>query len=130
MRFTDKEVLARQPIWEAMSELFLDNDDLPFGYVAQVCAESAFSLDELETILFLEVAPVVSPNLSPVGFVWEGFDKDWLRERIQGDPARLVLGNAPFYRWVRSWMFPWKHLRKEIIKRRAIMQKSKSHAAP
>jgi hypothetical protein len=130
MRFTDKEVLARQPIWAAMSELYLDNDDLPFGHVAQVCAESGFSLDELETILFLEVDPVLSLNRYQVGFVSDGFDKDWLRKRIQSESARLVLQNAAFYRWVRGWMYPWRHLRKAIIERRAMIQKPSVNGAP
>jgi len=120
MRFSDAELLARQPIWAALSELYLDNDDRPFDVVANICAESVFSLDELEKILFEEVHPVLSGNLSPAGFVWAGFDQEWLRQRIQSELPVRVLGNAPIQKWLRRWLYPWRHLRKRIIERRAL----------
>jgi hypothetical protein len=128
MRFTNEEALARQPVWAAMSELYLDNDDRPFDYVASVCAESAFSVDELEKILFEEVHPVLVANLSPAGLVWDSFDQSWLRERIQAGRPSFVIGNSPLQRWLRRWVWPWRHLRKRVVEVRASLLKSSSHA--
>lgn len=127
MRFSDKEVIARQPIWAAMSELYLDNDDRPFDSVATICAKSAFSLDELERILFEDVHPVLSPNLSPVGLEWDGFDQAWLIERIQVGSPSLLLRRAPFQKWIRRWVFPWRDLRGRIVALRDAWQ---NNAAP
>ncbi len=67
-------------------------------------------LEELEHILFLEVDPILSLNLSPVGMIWTGFDQEWLRERIQARPNSVVLVHWPLQRWVRSRLYPWREL--------------------
>lgn len=101
-----------------MSELYLDTDDLPFDDVARICAESKFSLSELEAILFEEVHPVLSPNLSGFGFVWTGFDQEWLCERIQSARRPVKFGGVRLHKWLRSRTYPWRDLRKKIVERR------------
>jgi hypothetical protein len=115
MLFSDNEISARLPIWEAMSELFLDNDNNPYEYVARVCAASKFNIDELETILFEDIYPVLSPNLSITGFVWTGFDQEWLRERILSGSHPAKSWHAPPHKFFRRWASPWRQLRKQIL---------------
>ena len=119
MRFSSSELSARQPIWAAMSELFLDNESNPYGYVAKVCAESEFKIDELETILFEDVYPVLSPNLSVSGFIWEGFDQEWLSERILAGSQPAEPWHAPPRKFFRRWVSPWRRLRKQILSLRS-----------
>ena len=61
---TAEKIAIRRPLWIAMSDLFLDTDvSLFYEHVARVCADSPFTLEELDDIFQKEVAPVVGPNL-------------------------------------------------------------------
>lgn len=119
MRFSEAQVLLRQPVWEALSWLYLDNDDQPYAAAAQVCAESPFGLEELEKIIFEEVHPHLKANLLPAGMIHGGFDQDWLKEKIQSARPALVLGASAYSRWARQWLWPWRAIRKDIVRRRA-----------
>lgn len=73
----------RRPVWNALSELWLDGE---LGVaererLAIELAASAFSVAELRDIHDREVAPVVSRNLDSIAGEWAGFDLDWLAER-------------------------------------------------
>jgi hypothetical protein len=71
----------RRPVWEALSELYLDTDTSLFEtWVADVLAASPYTVEELEGILIYEVRPVCLWN----AFYWEwvGFDPDWLEREI------------------------------------------------
>ncbi len=85
---------ARQPVWEALSELFLDTDPA-FSREgrAQVLAASPYSLAELDAILAREVFPVCWPNLLATAGEWQGVDSDWLAEQIRLRQA------SPLRRW-------------------------------
>ncbi len=76
--------LARVQVWDVFSELFLDTsrNEEEKDWMAELLADSPFTLEELEHILSHEVSPVCSPNL----FEWPGgewlmFEPDWLIER-------------------------------------------------
>src|SRR4051812_3417235 len=79
-----QELDYRRPVWEALSELFLDTqidqDDL--RYIAERLAESKYSVSELEQILRQEVGPAVAMNMFSVAGLWEGFDQAWMERRI------------------------------------------------
>ncbi|MBK5003178.1 hypothetical protein IAE37_005454 [Pseudomonas sp. S31] len=83
----------RLPIWRALSELFLDVelDDTQFAYVARIVAESGYSADEIQTILWNEVFPVLKANLHSVAGEWVGWPDDWLLQHLQVSqaPARV-----------------------------------------
>jgi hypothetical protein len=75
---------ARRPLWEALQMFWMDTDpELFLDGAARVCAESKFTLDEIEAIYWNEVRPAVKFNLS--GFdpapEWAGFRSDWLEKR-------------------------------------------------
>lgn len=80
---------ARQPVWEALSDLYLDTD-IGDGYaaIARVLARSPYSLDMLWRILRDEVHPLLSHNLRSVAGEWAGFPPEWLLPAIR---KRLAL---------------------------------------
>ena len=60
---TKEELLRRKPVWEAMSDLFLDTETRwSVPYVARRCAESGSDDEELERIFWGEVFPEAIPN--------------------------------------------------------------------
>lgn len=74
----------RRPVWDALSELFLDTElrEPDIRRIAKVAADSGYSHDELEGILYDELFPILIWNLrSPAG-EWVGFDPAWLEQRI------------------------------------------------
>lgn len=84
-RLDAAEVARRRPVWLAISDLWLDTElqDSQLGWMARVLDESGYDLPTLQGIMEDEVAPVVFRNLVCVAGVWDGFDEDWLFERIE-----------------------------------------------
>lgn len=82
---TDQDLLARRPVWEALSELWLDTElsDLQLAAIARTIAASPYSLREIRIIHDTEVAPAVSANLMCIAGEWAGFDSQWLDERCR-----------------------------------------------
>ncbi|HHW77269.1 MAG TPA: hypothetical protein GX399_09640 [Xanthomonadaceae bacterium] len=80
MMFDEQQLQKRQPIWAALSDLWLDTEltDLDLERIARVMADSGLSIEVLREIYLIEVAPVVSPNLLGVAGMWTGFDEQWL----------------------------------------------------
>jgi hypothetical protein len=74
------EIERRQPVWAALSELWLDTElsEEDLGRISGVMRRSGYGLDELREIYLFEVAPVVSPNLLCLAGEWAGFDEGWL----------------------------------------------------
>lgn len=90
MELTSAEISDRLPVWEAISELWLDTElgegDLRF--IAERLARSKYGLSELEDIYLLEVAPVVHGNLRQPAGTWTGFDREWLRQAVLSHLAK------------------------------------------
>ncbi|WP_295645609.1 hypothetical protein [uncultured Methylibium sp.] len=77
------ELAARRPVWEALSDLFLDTDvSLSRRWRVELLARSPYSVDQIEWILVNEVYPVCKYNLLSVAGEWAGFDPMWLEARI------------------------------------------------
>jgi hypothetical protein len=80
----DAEIERRKPVWEALSDLWLDTelteDDL--RRIADVMRRSAYPIDMLRHIYLFEVAPVVFGNLFCVAGTWSGFDQEWLFDEV------------------------------------------------
>lgn len=91
------EVERRRPVWLALSALWLDTelDDGDLRHIADVLRASGYGLPALRDIYLFEVAPVVGGNLHAPAGVWEGFDPDWLHERVRA--------GVPAGRWTRWW---------------------------
>ena len=83
IQFSETELQRRRPVWQALSDLFLDTETRPaVPAAAQVCEASQYSIDELNIIWRHEVSPVLAPNLLSVAGEWAFFDPEWLEETI------------------------------------------------
>lgn len=112
------DLAAREPVWEALSELFLDIEtSLSRRWRVGELAASPYSIEPLERILVEEVHPVCHRNLWAVAGVWEGFDRAWLRTRI------LARARSPF-RVFHGWSLgrftvrasaEWRATRRELL---------------
>ena len=112
---------AREKVWIALSELYLDTDIEPFvAPCAQTLAESPFACDELARILFDEVHPALVLNLLSVAGEWGGFDPDWLCERIRRQRSawrpRVWIARWLLRRYPRSL---WPRLNEIIVRLRS-----------
>ncbi|WP_090261901.1 DUF7079 family protein [Pseudomonas panipatensis] len=89
----------RLKVWQALSELFLDTeiDDRTFAYVAQAIMDSKYSPEEIQTILWGEVFPVLESNLRSVAGEWVGWTDDWLLKHLnvcEGAPPPASAGSV------------------------------------
>jgi hypothetical protein len=68
-------MMARLPIWHAMSDLFLDTElqETDYRYIARQLAASGKSPSELRLIFDTEVVPAFSFNLVDPAGVWSGW---------------------------------------------------------
>ncbi len=118
MKPPNDDVEFRAPVWQALGEFFLDNEP-QLEYVVRVCAESPYSLKELDQILFSEVWPALSQNLASMAGEWAGWNRDWLSKRVL---EKYKTGSSRLW-----WLNPvklffcsaWLRVRKEIEKRRS-----------
>ncbi|MEO5560591.1 MAG: hypothetical protein ABIO49_11855 [Dokdonella sp.] len=95
MRPAATDLDARRPVWLALSDLYLDNEYRSFVRVAsRELARSTYTPDELRTILFDEIHPILAHNLCVTTGVWERFDQVWLAECILAQQRRP--------RWLRA----------------------------
>src|SRR4051812_4800731 len=91
----EHDLANREPVWLALSELYLDTELTAADNeaVAATLAASPYTLAELRCILLAEVHPACVANLLQVADVWSGFDRDWLQQSIlrrRRWPSRLL----------------------------------------
>jgi hypothetical protein len=118
MQAAEAQIKERLPVWEALSEFFLDTELQPDDYarIAKLLAASAYSEKQIEQILVDEVCPVCRLNLLTVAGEWIGFDRQWLGDTIGGR-----LGKKPRFRWFfvlrHRWMYGrhWNKVRPMIV---------------
>lgn len=94
---SDSSLIAeRLPVWEALSEFFLDTelDDDDHQRIAKMLSSSPYSLRQIEDILKHEVYPALIWNLRSIAGEWAGFDQDWLIHQIKPN-----LNKRPIIRW-------------------------------
>ena len=120
MKAAIEDVANRRPVWEALSELFLDTELQPadFQRLGRTLAASPYTLDEIEGILYDEVYPICIWNLRSVAGEWARFDSAWLREAIlKGQRSRLKI---PRFLQMGHWMIrePWQTIKDVFQERR------------
>ena len=99
--FTAAEIERRFPVWRAFTDLFLDTDPtLSHTYIRRVMDEAPYTRDQLWLILWLEVTPAFSFNLSLVTGEWAGWPDNHIRSTILRQQTRppwlkRLLGNLP-----------------------------------
>jgi hypothetical protein len=119
MKATEAQIEERLPVWEALSEFFLDTELQPEDHqrIARTLAATRFTESEIEEILICEVCPVCKWN----AFYWEwiGFDPNWLKAEMA--PR---IGTAPKFRFLfrmtHEWMYRshWDKVRTLIVETR------------
>jgi hypothetical protein len=84
MHHPEQDIKQRSPIWNVMQDLYMDTEvTSSYQYIARVCAQSNYTLIELEEILFNEVLPAVRFNMFALPAPeWTGFEISWLVARI------------------------------------------------
>jgi hypothetical protein len=91
-----QDIEARRPVWQALSDMFLDTDtSITRSWRVQALARSLYSIEELEEILIDEIHPVCRKNLLSIAGEWAGFDPTWLEDSIlrrMKSPLRALHG--------------------------------------
>lgn len=92
---------ARLPVWEALSEFFLDTEleDQDYQRISKTLASSPYSIQEIEDILRFEVYPVLIWNLRSIAGEWAGFDREWLGEQIKPRLDKRPKIRMPVLQW-------------------------------
>lgn len=80
---SDEALRQRLPVWEALSEFWLDTEltDIQLDWIARAIANSPYSFSEVRSIHNFEVAPAVCVNVANIAGEWAGFDIEWLKLR-------------------------------------------------
>ncbi len=117
MKVIGEQIEERLPVWEALSEFFLDSELQPDDHerIAQELASSNYSEGELEDILICEVCPVCKWNMLSVAGEWIGFDREWLKEKI-GPRYGKRLRFKGLYDFRHRWMYAryWNKIKRRI----------------
>jgi hypothetical protein len=115
----ERDQADRRPIWDALQDVWMDTE-LAFVLpgMAEVCAASKYSIEELEQIYWNEVRPAVKFNL------WDLPAPEWAGFELEG-LTRLILAKHRFGRRLpTAWLRPharacWREIRAAILERRA-----------
>ena len=117
MKLPEVDICDRLDVWEAMEIFWLDTDaNIRFSKTARICAESKYSIENLEAIFWNEAFPAFKFNLLDIAGEWGGFPRDWITKRVLnknsfGSPVNTFRGIMR----ERGW---WKKLEREIIRLR------------
>ena len=114
----EDDLEARKSAWDAMHVLFLDTDvdGLYLDDAARKCAETRYSLEDLELIFWREVYPTMRSNLWDVAGAWAPFNGQDLKAAIL---KRHRFGRRIWFRSLRSYPTEyWGKLSAKIIQLR------------
>lgn len=104
MRPASEDISHRRPVWEVMSDLFLDTElqESDLWRIASTLATSSYSEDELEDIFWGEVYPACICNLRSVAGEWAGINADWIQQRVLANRGKFWLRWSPLqpHRWM------------------------------
>lgn len=122
MKVSEAQIKVRLPVWESLSEFFLDTklDTQDYERIAKRLAATQFTETEIEEILIGEVCPVCRTNLTGIAGEWIGFDSEWLKRSIAPKIRRTAR-----LKWLlklrHGWMYGrhWNKVRKLIAEARA-----------
>lgn len=86
------ELARREPVWLALSELYLDTELQPadFRRIRAVFDQSGYSAQEIRRIDYEEVGPILYGNLLSAAGEWAGFDEAALLAAVRKRAAKHV----------------------------------------
>ncbi|HEY1087796.1 MAG TPA: hypothetical protein VGE37_08880 [Archangium sp.] len=97
---THDELARRKPVWDAMSDLFLDTETRwSVPYVARRCAESTYDDEVLEHVFWGEVFPLAIGNLLDIAGEWAALQLD--------EEALIKRANHPSIPWLTRRAHGW-----------------------
>ena len=96
-----KTIEHRKPIWNVISEFYLDTElqESDYDRISKTLVESNLDIEHLKAIDLYEVFPVLKANLLSVAGVWDGFDEVWLHAACEKAYSKR---NNGFFRWKTS----------------------------
>jgi hypothetical protein len=97
MKPAAEDLERRRPIWEALSELFLDTElqERDYRWIAEQILGSGYCPSEVSIILWEEVFPAIECNVRHPAGVWDGFSADWLEELILRSEEKQTIAEQP-----------------------------------
>lgn len=120
---TEINIEERKPIWIALSDFYLDTEleDYRFRYIASIVQKSPYTLEKVKEIDKQEIFPVLHANLLAATGVWNGFQEEWLIEKIlerMGKKTRFSDFILLFKYTRLKWMYKeyWKKLEEAYTK--------------
>jgi len=113
---SDQELRERLPVWEALSEFWLDTEltATQLEGIAHAIASSPYFVSEVRLIHDYEVAPALYPNLLSVAGEWAGFDTDLLQARCTKSARKRGSYSYKiriFFQRPMFWFFTARHWR-------------------
>lgn len=116
MPLSVEDLAARRPVWDALSELFLDTDvSIGRERRARQLAASPYPIEVLEAILRDEVFPICSWNLLSIAGEWRGFDLEWLEQKILARMKRRRRIRLGFGHLLVTRSREWRRTRERIV---------------
>ena len=90
MALTSAEIEQRFPVWEALSELFVDTalDENGLRSIARTLRAAGYPVATLESILRDEVLPVFCSNLLSMAGNWTGWPGELIKDLVLRHLAR------------------------------------------
>jgi hypothetical protein len=117
----EDDVQNRTPLWDALHMFFMDTDPAIFlEGMAETCARSPYTVEEIEQILFNEVLPACRFNMfAGVAPEWSGFQPEWLKERVL--KTHRFGRKRPWLlrRYTQKW---WDRLKPAVLAKRSHQQ--------
>jgi len=122
MNATEAQIEERLPVWEALSEFFLDTSLQSKDYerIARKLASTGYAENEIEEILMGEVCPVCESNMLSLAGEWLGFNQGWLKEKISPRIGKCPESRSLFilrHPWMYAWQ--WNKVKMRMSKIRA-----------
>ena len=107
-RFDDAALARREPVWKALSTLWLGVEPRPrdLAWIAGILHASGFEPAQLHDIYLYEVAPAVHGHRPAARDEGSGFDEPWLygRARARGERRSVWLRLPIASAWMRRRM--------------------------
>ncbi len=113
----NEDIDDRLDVWEAMEIFWLDTDvNIRFEKTVEICANSKYSLPDLDAIFWNEAFPAFKFNLMNIAGEWAGFPRDWIVERVLkkhkfGKPVNHLRG-------IMGERNHWRNLEKNVARSR------------
>ena len=109
----EEDLENRRPVWIACSVLFLDTElqEVDYKSIARACAQSPYSWEELDTIMFQEVWPAFRMNLYSTTGEWAGWPPEFIEEQVLEAQKRKWRLPARFSLLFRSFRKDWERVR-------------------